>query len=187
MRVLHSPYHLRHQRHCSPRLVTQYRSRLQQTAPAGKLHAEKRQPIVAFAHFIDWQNVRMIEARRSLGFTPETRQRLLRIGVIRQNSFQCHDAARMPLPRPINHAHPTAPDFFNDLIVAYAPIGVTYIEFSKQVIKRFLFRRSFGGQIAFMPIDANACGEHAAKTKTSPNARCRSALWASKGLVWHPC
>ena len=127
MRVLHRLRHLRHQRHRSSRLATQCRGRVQQTAPAGKLHAEKRQPIVAFAHFIDWQNVRMIEARRSLGFTPETRQRLLRIGVIRQNSFQCHDAARMPLPRPINHAHPTAPDFFKDLIVAYAPIGVTHI------------------------------------------------------------
>jgi hypothetical protein len=99
----------------------------------------------------------MIEARRSLRFTPETRQRFLRIGVIRQDSFQRHDAARMPLPRPINHAHPTAPDFLKDLIIPYAPIGVTHIEFTEHIIKRFRLRRGFGGQVAVMSIDAHAC------------------------------
>src|SRR5438046_8908816 len=90
----------------------------------------------------------MIEARRSLGFTSETRQRLLRIGVIRQNSFQCHDAARMPVPRPINHAHPTAPEFFKDLIIDYAQIGVTHIDFTKQVIERFPLCRGCLGRVA---------------------------------------
>jgi hypothetical protein len=51
----------------------------------------------------------------------------------------------MPLSRPINDAHPATPDFFKDLIIAYPPIGVTYIKFAEQVIKRFRLRRGFGG------------------------------------------
>ena len=184
MRVLHSPRHLRHQRHRSSRFTTQCRGRLQQTAPTSKLHVEKRQPVIALAHFIDWQNIRMIEARRGLGLAPKTCQRFLRIGVIRQDSFQRHDATRMPLTRPINDAHPSAPDFFKDLIIPYAPIGVTYIKFPEQVIKRFRLRRIYGGRVIVVPVRTDACGEHTAQTKTASDARCRSAFGAGSRLVF---
>ena len=83
MRVLHRTRYLRHQCHRAPWFIPQSRCRIQQTPATGKLHAEERQPIVAFAHFINRQNVRMIEARGSLCLTAETRQRFLGIGVIR--------------------------------------------------------------------------------------------------------
>jgi hypothetical protein len=169
MRVLHRSRHFRHQCDCSPRFTAQRWGRIQQAAPTGKLHAKKWQPIVAFAYFINWQNVRMIEARCSLRFTPESCQRFLRIGVIRQDSFQRDDAARMPLPRPINYPHPTAPDFFQNLIISYTPIGVTYIEFPEHVIKRFRFRWTYGRRVVFLPIRTDSCGKQAAKTKTSSN------------------
>jgi hypothetical protein len=42
------------------------------------------------------------------------------------------------MPRPINDAYAAAPDFFKDLIIAYSPLGIPYIEFAKHVLKRLL-------------------------------------------------
>ena len=64
-------------------IAAQYWGGFQQTAAARKLHAEERQPVVAFAHFIDWQNIGMIQVRGSLSFTPEAHQRFLGISVVR--------------------------------------------------------------------------------------------------------
>jgi hypothetical protein len=55
--------------------------------------------------------------------------------MIRQNSFQRQDAASMS--RPINDAYAAAPDFFQNLIIAHSPLGITHIEFSKHVLERF--------------------------------------------------
>jgi hypothetical protein len=55
-----------------------------------------------------------------------------------QNSFQRHDPTRVSLSRPINDAHPAAPDLLQNLIIAYSPIGVTPIDFAEHVIKRFI-------------------------------------------------
>src|SRR5438445_4471253 len=115
MRVLHRLRHLRHQRHRSSRLATQCWGRVQQTAPAGKRHAEKRQPIVTLAHLRDWQDVRMKETRCSLRLAPKTQQRLSRFGMIRQNSFKRHDVA--PVSRPIIDAYATASDLFEYLVL----------------------------------------------------------------------
>ena len=82
VRVLHRDRHLRHQHHGTAWLVAQSWRSLEQTAAASEFHAEKRQPLLVLAHFVNGQNVWMIEARRRFGFPPETRQRLLRIGVI---------------------------------------------------------------------------------------------------------
>jgi len=91
----------------------------------------------------------------------------------------------MPLARPINDAHPAAPDFFKDLIIPYAPIGITYIEFPEQVIKRFLLRWSWSwsGSVIFVPISADPCRKKAAQTKTASDARCRPALGAGTRLL----
>jgi hypothetical protein len=82
----------------------------------------------------------MVEASCSLSLSPETRESLLRVGVIRQNAFQRYDAPGVPLPGPINDAHAAASDFFQNLIIAYAPIGVTYVKFTEQIVKRFPLR-----------------------------------------------
>ena len=78
----------------------------------------------------------------------------------------------MPLAGPINDAHPAAPDFFQNLIIAYAPIGVTHIQFAKHVIKRFVF----------LTIGTHSLSEEATEAKTSADARRRSTLWTGCGL-----
>src|SRR5215469_14542257 len=83
VRVLHRTRHFGHERNCATRIAAQCSSCFEQTAAAGKLHAEEGQPVVAFAYFINWQNVRMIEVRRSLSFAPEAHQGVLRISVVR--------------------------------------------------------------------------------------------------------
>src|SRR5439155_6230781 len=93
-----------------------------------EFHAEKWDAVLAFAHFVDRQYVRMIETRHRLRFTPKTRQRLTRIGVIIQDTLERDDPARMPLPRTIDDAHSTAPDLFQDLIIAELPIAVVHID-----------------------------------------------------------
>jgi hypothetical protein len=42
------------------------------------------------------------------------------------------------MPRPINNAYAPVPHFFKDLIIAYSPLGIPYIEFAKHVLKRLL-------------------------------------------------
>src|SRR4029450_10055716 len=80
----------------------------------------------------------------------------------------------MALPRPINDPHSSAPDFFQNLIITYTPIGVTYIEFPEQIIKRFLLRRSCGGSVTVAPISADPRGKKAAQTQTASDARRRT-------------
>src|SRR4029077_18126067 len=89
----------------------------------------------------------------------------------------------MALPRSINDAHSPAPDFFKNLIIAYTPIGVAYIEFPEQIIKRFLLRCSCGGYVTVASISADPCGKKAAQTKTASDARCRPALGAGTRLL----
>jgi len=55
--------------------------------------------------------------------------------MIRKNAFQSHDATSMS--RPINVPYAAAPDFFQNLVIAYSPLGVPHIEFSENVLKRF--------------------------------------------------
>src|SRR5437016_4146869 len=106
---------------------------LMQAAASRKFHAEGGKAVVVIAHFINGQNVWMIEPRCSFGFTAETHQCLLRIGVITQNALQRDYAPRVPLTRAINNAHPAAADLFEDLIVAKSPIALTDIDLADHV------------------------------------------------------
>ena len=99
---------------------------------------KKGRPFIALAHFINWQNIGMIEVGRSLSFAPEAHQRVLGISVVRQNALERHDPTRMPLSRPINYAHPAASDFFQNLIIAQKPIPVLTLNFAEQVVQRWL-------------------------------------------------
>ena len=131
MRVLNGASHLRHQRDAPARLIAKGRTRVEQTAAGRKFHAEKREAVFAFAHFIDWQYVRMIETRGSLRFATKTREGLSRIAVVTQNTFQRDDSARVSLPRAVNYSHPAASDFLKNLIVAESPIGIGYVDLSE--------------------------------------------------------
>jgi hypothetical protein len=68
----------------------------------------------------------------------------------------------MPLPRAVNNAHPAATDLFENLIVADAPIGVTNIKLSQQVIECFLIRWSYIGRGIIAPIPADPRGQKTA-------------------------
>src|SRR5260370_3378304 len=75
----------------------------------------------------------------------------------------------MPLSGPINHAHPAASDFFQNLIVAQVPICVGSVNFTQQVIERFLGLRAIA-------VGVNTRREKTVQTKTATNSRCRSTL-----------
>ena len=80
------------------------------------------------------------------------------------------------MSRPINHADPTAPDFFQNLIIAYSPLGVLHVEFSEHILKRF-FRRPQGNPAA------QTLSKQTTQTETAPNTRCRSALRTGKRFL----
>src|SRR5712691_2956702 len=106
MGVLDGASHPRHQRDAPARLIAQDRGRIDQAAARREFHAKKWEAVFAFAHFVDGQYVWMIEARRRFGFAPKAGQSLARIGVVTQNTFHCHDAARVSLTRAVNYSHP---------------------------------------------------------------------------------
>ena len=140
MRVLHRTRNLGHQRHDPPRIIPKAASDILQAPARCEFHAEERQAVVAFAYFVDRQNVWMIEAGCCLRFAPETGKRFARIRVKAQNALQRNDSARMTLARAINDAHPAATDFFQDLIIANAPVGIANIDF--QSLAGILFGRA---------------------------------------------
>src|SRR5206468_122748 len=127
---------------------------------------ERGKTVLVLAHFINGQNVRMIEPRCSFGFTAETNQCLLAIRVITQNALQRDDAARVSLASAINNAHPAAADLFEDLIVAKSPIGVTHIDLPEHVLERF--------RIA--SIIAKTFMQQTGQTETTRDTGCRSAF-----------
>src|SRR2546421_2811245 len=93
--------------------------------------------------------------------------------MIRKNAFQSHDA--MSMSRPINVPYAAAPDFFQNLIIAYSPLGVLDFEFAEYVRKRFLRPgRDWGTQ---------TLSKQAAQTKTASNTRCRSTLRAGERFL----
>src|SRR4030095_1942651 len=89
----------------------------------------------------------------------------------------------MALPRAINDAHSAASDFFQNLIITYAPIGVTYLKFPEQVIKRFFLRWSCSERVTVGPVSAHPCGEHTAQTKAASDTRCGPAFGADSRLL----
>src|SRR5438477_12252552 len=109
MRVLDSTRHFGHEPDAFARLRAQSRSDLLQAAASRVFHAKKRQPVFAVADLMNRQNIRMIETCSRFSFTAKTLPRLARIGVIRDHALKRHDPARMPLTRPVDHAHAATP------------------------------------------------------------------------------
>ena len=176
MGVLNCTGYFSHQRRGTARLAAQNRPSLDEAAASGKLHAEEWKLVFALAHFINGQNIWMIKMCRRLRFAPETLQRLMRIRVIGKDALQRNDAARVPLPRAINNAHPATPDFFQNLIIAQSPIGILHGNFTEYILERLYVvdvavltcpRRDFLIQ---------ALGEQTAQAKSVFNPRSRAAL-----------
>src|SRR6266550_3671655 len=124
MCVVHGAHDLGHQRYSAARIVTQGWGFLEQTAASGEFHTEKWEAVLVFAHFVNRQDVRVIETGSSFSFPTKTGERFRRIGVKTGDSLQRDDPARMALPGAINDPHAAAPDLFEDLIIPDAPVSI---------------------------------------------------------------
>ena len=105
-------------------------------------------------------------ARGSLSFAPKTHQRVLGIRVVRQNAFERHDPARMPLSRAVNDAHPAASYFFQNLIIPKKPIPILTMYVAEQIIQGRLRLGMLSVTVAI-----NARGKKTLQTKAAPHAR----------------
>src|SRR5213079_2127471 len=87
-----------HQLHTLPRFIAERIDVLAQTSLLRELHAEKRQAILAFAHFINGKDVWVIQTGHRLCFSSETLQRSVRIGAVTKDALDRDDAPGMSLP-----------------------------------------------------------------------------------------
>jgi hypothetical protein len=69
------------------------------------------------SNFVDGHNVWVVQHRRRDSFALEALGDLGAGELSSQNHFQCDGAVETFLPRPVNHAHATACDFFQQLII----------------------------------------------------------------------
>ena len=162
VRVLDGARDLGDERHALPRIVLQRGTDFLQTSAGREFHAEEREAVFALAHFVDGQNVRMIEARGGLRFAAEAGERFAGVGVIPQDPFHGDDAAGMALPRAVDHAHSAPPDFLEDFVVPEAPVLVGQRNFGQRAEERF------GGALV---VGLKASLEQTTNTKSASNAR----------------
>jgi hypothetical protein len=128
MRVLDSPANFRHGVDDSARLASQLKLVLRQSSARGEFHTKERKTIFAFAYFVDWQNVWMIETGGSFGFATETHERVARVTVMTQDTFEGDYTTRMALPGPVDNAHPATTDLFKYLIIPDPPVDILDID-----------------------------------------------------------
>src|SRR5215470_18569437 len=103
--VVDSARDLRHHLHTFAWLFAKKSSVLVQASFLRELHAEKRQAVLAFAHFINRKNVRVIQTGHRLCFSSETLQCSVGISAITKDALYCDDPPGMSLPGAIDHAH----------------------------------------------------------------------------------
>ena len=72
----------------------------------------------AFTHFMDGDNVAVFERSGGGGFRPETLHILPGSQSAVQQQLDGYFAAQVFLPRPVNHPHSAAGDFFDQFVVA---------------------------------------------------------------------
>ena len=82
----------------------------------------------------------------------------------------------MSLARAINDAHPPASDFFQNLIITDAPIGIAHVDFAEQPLESALI----------FALRAETTQQQAIQTKPTPDARGRSTLFAGCDLGLDP-
>src|SRR5947207_7592108 len=95
--VLDCACDFRRQVHGSTNFDVKSRSVSHQATTDGEFHAEKRQPVFAFAYFVNGQNVCMIETCSRFSFASKAHEGVVGFSVMRQDSFQRDDSAGMTL------------------------------------------------------------------------------------------
>src|SRR4029077_20735931 len=111
---------------------------LLQTSIFRELHAEKRQAVLAFTHFVNRKDVRVIQTGHRLSFSSETFQRFMRISAITKDPLYRDDAPGMSLPGAIDHAHAAATDLFENFVISQEPGLVWRVDFGKDGLKKRL-------------------------------------------------
>src|SRR6266576_4131165 len=105
MSVFDSTCDLCHELHTCAGCVAKRRCVLLQTSIFREFHAEKRQAVLAFTHFVNRKDVGVIQTGHRLCFSSETFQRFMRISAITKNPLYRDDAPGMSLSGAINHAN----------------------------------------------------------------------------------
>src|SRR5690348_4742320 len=98
---------------------------------------------------------------------------------MRRNTFERHDPARMSLSRAINDAHPSAPNFFKNLIIPKEPISILTRDVVEQIIEGLLDRR-----ILAITVAVHTCRKKAVQTKAVPHARCGPTFCADARFIF---
>jgi hypothetical protein len=114
--------------------VLERRRVLLQASLLRELHTEKRQAVLAFAHFINRKNVRVIQTGHRLCFSSEPLQRFVRISAITKNAFYCDDAPGMSLPCAIDHAHAAATDLLENFVISQEPRLMGDVHFGENIL-----------------------------------------------------
>ncbi len=104
----------------------------------------------------------MIQTRGGFRFTSEPNECLLRICLVTEDTFERHDPVRKSLARAINNTHAAASDFFQNLIIRDAPIGIAHVDLVEHLLE--CLRRFHSG------VESEA--EHAMQAKAASQARC---------------
>src|SRR5262249_36997497 len=84
--------------------------------PFNQLHAEVML-VVMFADFVNGNDVRMIEPRRSFSFRVKTLDQRGRGQLTSQNHLERDGPIQAHLPGAIDYAHATAGDFFEQFVI----------------------------------------------------------------------
>ena len=112
---LHGPGQRPHPTRRPGRRLGHAADRLGEAAAFDELEREER-PTVLLAHFVDLDDVGVLEPRDGLGLGAEA-GRLGHAGVApRQDHLERHLAIEADMPRPVDHAHPAAAELPQDLI-----------------------------------------------------------------------
>src|SRR5262245_28378968 len=138
VRVFNGKRNLSHEFHAFARLFVQRSRVVVQTSLLCQLHAEKRQAVFAFAHFINRKNIGVIQTGYRLCFSSEPLQGFMRISAITKNAFYCDDAPGMSLPCAIDHAHDAATDLLENFVISQEPGLVGRVHFSENALIKCL-------------------------------------------------
>src|ERR1051325_9873336 len=110
-----------------------------QAASGSEFHTKKWKTILALAYLVNRKDVWMIQTCSS--FATEAHERVVRIRMMTQVSFQCDNPTGVTLSCAIDDTHSTAANLFEDLIIAESPIRVTHIDFIEDTFQRFALVR----------------------------------------------
>src|SRR4030095_5622129 len=120
VRVMQSAGEPGNQFHCTPDRQKLAPNELVKRGAFDQFHAEVARPIT-LANFVDRNNVRIIQTRRSFRFQAESLAAVLLGPMAFNENLECDCAIETFLSRSIDNALTSAADFFQQFVVAQTP------------------------------------------------------------------